>query len=98
MKRGPKHPIGETVVIFLEVAGVQIGDNIVGARDVGAMHHGLRWIVNRLAAPAHPDAAMFLEQGTQRHFQPTRMHRAARAGNRDTIGKNADARHEALTG
>src|SRR6516225_9299758 len=82
MQDWPQHPIGKAAVIFLKVVLRQVSDYIF---DV-LVSDEARFKLTRgrnLAAPAEPDASVFLERRPQRCFEP--------ASARGTVARNRNA-------
>ena len=74
MQDRPQHPIGEAVVVLLEVAPRDVGGDVGDARMLElanlllALGHGA-------AAPAEPDALVALEERAQHDLEATRPRR-----------------------
>src|SRR5262249_52839046 len=70
MEDRPKHTVGEAVVIFLEILLRKIGQHIREARPFDQLR-AYAIAGNDRAAPAEPNATMFLEGGTENDLEAT---------------------------
>ena len=69
MQDRPQHAVGEAVVVFLVVVFGKVGDDILDVFVFDGL--GFQFVsFGDLAAPAEPDAAVFLERRPQRDFKP----------------------------
>src|SRR5262249_23649023 len=80
----PQHPVGETVVVFLEIRAVQIRSNVSHAAAFDGMNVFVA-ALSKLTAPAEPDAAVALDERAHHHLE-TAGPRLAFAGQADTVG------------
>src|SRR6516162_9098612 len=71
MQDWPQHPIGKPAVVFLKVVLRQVGDYIFDVLVSDEARFKLTRGCN-LAAPAEPDAPVFLERWPQPYFEPAR--------------------------
>jgi len=90
VKDRPKHAIGETVVVFLEILAREVGHNV--GRAVALDRFGAR-LSCRLdhAAPAHPDARVPFQRGLERDFKPASVDAALAFWIGDTVRDYEDA-------
>src|SRR5262249_40397645 len=96
MENRPQHPIGETVIVFLELVLRQVGDDVFDVLVSDGSRPQLLLRAN-LSAPSDPNAAIALQRRPQRHFepastQPTSALGPVTGGNRNAIGNYRQAR------
>ena len=87
VKDRPKNPVGETVVILVEVFRSQIKNGVAVLALLDGV--GTRRIID-LAAPSQPHTGMLFQRRFEHHFQTTGLNPSL--GNRDAVGNYEDAR------
>jgi len=80
----PQHPIGEAVVVFLEVAPRNVGGDVGDVRML-ELANLLLALCHGAAAPAEPDALVALEERAQNDLEAARPHRTIAVRNRNAV-------------
>jgi hypothetical protein len=94
MEDRPEHAVGEPIVIFLDVVGRQVDQDVRHLVDIDRRRLGRR-LFGHFAAPAEPYSVATLECGLHRHRHPAGERGAGRVGHRDPIGNDYEPRAHA---
>src|SRR5690606_41113374 len=89
---GPEDPVGEAVVVLVELARVQVGEDVADAIDLGGGRLGR--VVGHAAAPAEPYAFAFLHRGGHRDGEPPWRLLPVLVGRGDPVGDYDQASHK----
>ncbi|MNC22518.1 hypothetical protein D3C75_705200 [compost metagenome] len=87
----PQHPVGEAVVVLIEVARAHVGQDVLQVPTID----GRGWwrLIGHLPAPAKPEALALLHGGMHRHGKAPRRRASLLVGNRHPIGDHHESRH-----